>query len=389
MELNEKFEIKSEAIGELYNKMQRKEIIYDPYYQRKFVWEPKHQVEFIKTILLGLPCPEIFLADGSIDLDTHVRYTHVIDGQQRLRTIERFLKNKFKVEDKFYKDLDNETKTRISTYAIGVVKLKYNPDQQSDEIAEIFRRLNIGTYELTETEKTISKFSDNEFVLLARLISNDITFGQKNNINETDPKKQDNSEEISEEQKEIINNMRENPFITDEFKDWACAQDFFNFADFFLSREIYSSNEIRRNNNSKDAIDMIGILVNNAFHGRVLSDEEIDRLTSDVSKNKNLILAKFHKAMDIFSKLQIPEVNGYKKRKYLYIRSNAFSLFTALLLNYKLLFNISIEKLNANLATFCENLPEEFINAARNSNMDKKQREIRNRHLDSIIKESL
>ncbi|EOB3455089.1 DUF262 domain-containing protein [Enterococcus hirae] len=389
MELNDKFEIKSEAIGDLFNKMERQELIYDPYYQRKFVWEPKHQIEFIRTILLGLPCPEIFLADGNIDLETHVRYTHVIDGQQRLRTIKSFLKNEFKVDDKFYKDLDKETKARISMYDIGVVKLKYNPDQQADEIAEIFRRLNIGTYELTETEKTISKFSDNEFVLLARLISNDITFGQKNNTSENALEKQDNSEGISEEQEEIIKNMRENPFITDEFKDWACQQDFFNFANFFLSREIYSSNEIRRNNNSKDAIDMIGILVNNAFHGRVLDDDEIDRLTNDVSKNKNIILTKFHKAMEIFNKIQIPEINGFKKRKYLYIRSNAFSLFTALLLNYELLFNISIEKLNANLATFCENLPDEFINAARNSNMDKKQREIRNSYLDSIIKESL
>ncbi|HCI4152986.1 TPA: DUF262 domain-containing protein, partial [Listeria monocytogenes] len=365
MELNEKFEIKSEPIGELFNKMQRKEIIYDPYYQRKFVWEEKHQIEFIKTILMGLPCPEIFLADGSIDLETHVRYTHVIDGQQRLRTIERFLKNEFPVNGSFYKELDDNDKTGISMYDIGVVKLKYNPDQQSSEIAEIFRRLNIGTYELTETEKTISKFSDNEFVLLARLISNDITFGSLDS----------DVEEIPIEQLEIISNMKENPFISDSFKEWAINHDFLELSEFFLSRDIYSSNEIRRNNNSKDAIDMIGILINDAFHGRILKDEEINRLTNEVAHNKNVILRKFQRAIKFFIKIDIPEIDGYKKRKYLYIRSNAFSLFVALLLNYDILPDISIEKLNSQLYDFCNKLPEEFISAARNSNMDKKQRE--------------
>lgn len=381
MELNEKFEIKSESLGELFNKMQRKEIIYDPYYQRKFVWEEKHQVEFIKTILMGLPCPEIFLADGSIDLDSHVRYTHVIDGQQRLRTIERFLKNEFSVDGNLYKNLDTNAKTRISMYDIGVVKLKYNPEQDTSEIAEIFRRLNIGTYELTETEKTISKFSDNEFVLLARLISNDISFGEIADDEDED--------ELPEEQLEIIKNMKENPFISDDFKEWAMKQIFSNLSNFFLSREIYSSNEIRRNNNSKDAIDMIGILVNEGFHGRVLKDEEIDRLTEGVKVNKDIILRKFQRSMRIFDQLIIPEIEGYKKRKYLCIRSNAFSLFTALLLNFDILPDISIEKLNKQLEDFCNELPEEFVTAARNSNMDKKQREIRHKHLDWMIKNSL
>lgn len=375
MELNQKFDIKSESLGDLYRKMSRKELIYDPFYQRKFVWEEKHQIEYIKTILLGLPCPEIFLAEGNLDLETHTIYTHVIDGQQRLRTIEMFFDNKLQVDGKYYKELEDPVKISLNQYHIGVVKLKYNPEQEYEEIAEIFRRLNFGNYELTETEKTISKFSDNELVLLARFISNDLLTREM--------------DDEDDEQSEMIKNIKSNPFLSESFKRWVFDKDFTDLKTFFLSREIYSNNEIKRNNNSKDAIDMIGILVNGKFHSRVLSDEEIIRLTPKVTKEKEVITNKFLLAINIFNKIIVPEIEGFKKRKYLYIRSNAFSLFVTLLLNYDLLPDIDIEKFNKNLMDFCENLPEDFIIAARNSNMDKKQREIRHNYLEQILKNSL
>jgi len=387
MELNEKFEIKPERLGDLYRKMADKELIYDPYYQRKFVWEEKHQQEFIRTILMGLPCPEIFVADGDVDLDTHVRYMHVIDGQQRLRTIEKYFSNKLEIDGCSYKDLTKEDKVKISDYKIGTVKLKYNPTQQSDEIIEIFERLNIGTYELTETEKTISKFSDNEFVLLARLISNDVFLKSSEIISKSDKNEEDDY--INEEKKEIIGNLRRNPFVSEDFKDWVEKNDFSIFESFFLSREIYSAQELRRNNNTKDSIDMIAIVLQNQFHGRVLKDDTIERITSRVVENKHMIYRKFKKAMNVFDQIVIPEISGYKKRKYLYMRSNAFSLFVALLLNYDILSDIDINQLNNNIKDFCSNIPAEFVNAARNSNMDKKQREVRNNYLSDIIKKAL
>lgn len=54
MDLNEKFEIKSESLGELFVKMKNNTLICDPYYQRNFVWDEEHQKEFIKTILNGI-----------------------------------------------------------------------------------------------------------------------------------------------------------------------------------------------------------------------------------------------------------------------------------------------------------------------------------------------
>ncbi|MEB8944923.1 DUF262 domain-containing protein [Bacillus cereus] len=383
MDLNEKFEIKSESLGELFVKMQNQTLVYDPYYQRNFVWDTEHQKEFIRTILLGLPCPMIFVAEGDIDLETHVKYLHIIDGQQRMRTVEKFLSNKLDVDNKYYKDLDPEEKLKFSKYQIGTVRLKYNPEQDINEISKIFQRLNIGNYELTSTEKTLSKFSDNEFVFLARLISNDKVL-----INE-------NFDDTNEEtdQDEIANenavHFRENPFITDDFKDWAGKKDFTMFEAFFLNEDIYSIQQIKRNVNTKDVIDLIGILINGNIHGRVLEDEDIEKLTPKVLSHKNSVYIKFIKAIEVFNNITIPEVTGFRKKKYFYLRSNAFSLLLGFLLNYEFLDHIDIDKFNKKLEIFCNDLPDEYIAAAKNSIMDKKQRVLRNKYIDAIIKDCI
>lgn len=387
MDLNEKFEIKSESLGELFVKMKNKTLIYDPYYQRNFVWDTEHQKEFIRTILLGLPCPMIFVAEGDIDLDTHVKYLHIIDGQQRMRTVEKFLNNNLEVDSKVYKGLDQEEKLNFSKYQIGTVRLKYNPEQDINEIKRIFQRLNIGNYELTSTEKTLSKFSDNEFVFLARLISNDkvLTTSIVNN-EEADEFCIDEDIEENDFINESTVNFRENPFITKDFKEWAEKKDFEKFKSFFLNEEIYTIQQIKRNINTKDVIDLIGILMNKEFHGRVLEDEEIELLTTKVLSQKNILYIKFDKAIKIFNNITIPEVSGFRKRKYFYLRSNAFSLLLALLLNYEYLDLIDINKLNKELEIFCTSIPEDYIAAAKNSTMDKKQRTIRHEYIDSIIR---
>ncbi|OBZ10925.1 DUF262 domain-containing protein [Bacillus sp. FJAT-26390] len=386
MDLNEKFEIKSESLGELFVKMNNKTLIYDPYYQRNFVWDTEHQKEFIRTILLGLPCPMIFVAEGDIDLDTHVKYLHIIDGQQRMRTVEKFLNNDLEVDGKQYKGLEQDEKLNFSKYQIGTVRLKYNPEQDIAEITKIFQRLNIGNYELTSTEKTLSKFSDNEFVFLARLISNDkVLTSSAQNGEEADDEISDDTDE-NEVVVESLVNFRENPFITKEFKDWAEKKDFSKFKSFFLNEEIYSIQQIKRNINTKDVIDLIGIVMNKEFHGRVLDDEEIEGLTSDVLNQKSVIFIKFDKAIEIFNKITIPEVPGFRKKKYFLLRSNAFTLLLALLLNYEYLDHIDIGKLNTELEQFCVSLPGDYVAAAKNSNMDKKQRAIRHEYVELMIK---
>ncbi|NFC76909.1 DUF262 domain-containing protein [Clostridium botulinum] len=371
VELNSKFKIDSKEIGDLYRLIINKELIYDPFYQRNFVWSAVHQKEFIKTIIGGYPCPEIFIAEGELDLETHIKYIHVIDGQQRLRTIAAYFANALEVDGKRFKDLPEDEQRRIHSYEIGVVTLKLNPKQDIEEIQEIFRRLNINAYSLTETEKTISRLSDNEFMLMARLYTGDITF------------------DLDNESDSPAEKFRHNPFIKDSFKNWASKMNFENIKRFFLNRDIYSEKEIKENTNTKDCMDMIQIILKNKFHSRILTEDEILEATEDVVKMKGKLYRIFNDSIKLFFLIDFPEVTGYKKKKYLLNRGNAFSLLLALALNYDYFDEINIEKLQEEINKFCSEIPKEFEFAARNSVMEKKQRELRNKYMQNILRKCI
>ena len=52
------------------NMMKEGSLILKPTFQRKLVWNDNHKENFIDTILNGLPFPEIYFADGELDLET-------------------------------------------------------------------------------------------------------------------------------------------------------------------------------------------------------------------------------------------------------------------------------------------------------------------------------
>lgn len=63
-----------------------------PDYQREFVWDIKMQSEFIESLFLWMPIQAIFVSTNEEGL------LEIIDGSQRIRTINAFVKNEFKIE---------------------------------------------------------------------------------------------------------------------------------------------------------------------------------------------------------------------------------------------------------------------------------------------------
>ncbi|MDP1695922.1 MAG: DUF262 domain-containing protein, partial [archaeon] len=72
------------TLSVLYEKLRNSEII-TPDFQRKYVWKIKQASKLVESFLLGLPVPGIFLA-----IDKPTGNLLVVDGQQRLKTIQAF-----------------------------------------------------------------------------------------------------------------------------------------------------------------------------------------------------------------------------------------------------------------------------------------------------------
>src|SRR6185312_4771584 len=66
-----------------------------PKFQRRFVWSQRHASRFIESLLMGLPVPGIFLYK-----EANNRHM-VVDGQQRLRTLQYFHSGLFHNERAF------------------------------------------------------------------------------------------------------------------------------------------------------------------------------------------------------------------------------------------------------------------------------------------------
>ena len=128
--------------------------IYVPSFQRGYVWNINRASRFIESLLLGLPIPGIVL---SIEGGTAKHL--VIDGQQRLKTLQYFYGGIFKplqaafhlrnVHHKFngkgYKDLEDEDRRRLDDAILHATIIRQEqPESDDSSIYHIFERLNTG-----------------------------------------------------------------------------------------------------------------------------------------------------------------------------------------------------------------------------------------------------
>lgn len=135
--------------------------IFIPKFQRAYVWGLKEASRFIESLLLGLPVPGIFVAKES---DTGRLL--VIDGHQRLKTLEFFYDNDFnskgpfeldEVNDEFLKStyftLKDQHRRRLDDSIIHLTIVRQDqPSDDNSSIYQIFERLNSGGKRLEPQE---------------------------------------------------------------------------------------------------------------------------------------------------------------------------------------------------------------------------------------------
>lgn len=143
-------------------------INYSPEFQRNYVWSDKQKVYLMDSILNCFAIPKIFVRQ-ILDSGQTANTYEIIDGQQRLTTILKYIKNEFPLlkkkhpkpeffdpqfEGKYFKDLSIDDKRQILnfTLSIDLVEGTYK------EITEMFLRLNLSNTSLNKQEILNSQY---------------------------------------------------------------------------------------------------------------------------------------------------------------------------------------------------------------------------------------
>lgn len=129
----------------LANKMDNGEFVV-PGYQRAYTWEPDRKSRFVESLIMGLPIPFLFfweMPDGRLE---------IVDGSQRLRTIQEFLKTDLRLGDlegltllsgfKF-SELPEGRRRKIQNRSIRGIVLNEHADEQAR--FDLFDRINTGS----------------------------------------------------------------------------------------------------------------------------------------------------------------------------------------------------------------------------------------------------
>jgi hypothetical protein len=124
-----------------------------PNFQRQYVWDDKLASKLIESVLLNVPIPPCYLSENEDnELD-------VIDGQQRIYSLYRYLNNEFglraleaipELNTKRFYELTSKEQRKIKTHTLRCVVIT---NESHPEIKfDVFERLNTNTSPLNAQE---------------------------------------------------------------------------------------------------------------------------------------------------------------------------------------------------------------------------------------------
>ncbi|MDR6183266.1 DUF262 domain-containing protein [Asaia bogorensis] len=149
------------------SQLNRSNIDLDPSFQRRSAWTDKKQSLFIESLILGLPIPQLILAEAPGRRGSFI----VIDGKQRLLAIRRFgtlekqsefsplklrgLNELKRLNNKNYADLQSDLALAddLSAFDNASIRTIVIRNWQNEEyLYEVFLRINTGSVQLSPQE---------------------------------------------------------------------------------------------------------------------------------------------------------------------------------------------------------------------------------------------
>ncbi|WP_159589235.1 DUF262 domain-containing protein [Chelativorans xinjiangense] len=173
-------------------KRMKGEAFFIPKFQRNFVWSQRHASRFIESLLMGLPVPGIFLYKEA-ETGRHL----VVDGQQRLRTLQYFysgvfLEKAFRLvgvrkewEGKSYQELETNEQLKLDDSIVHATVFQQDqPKNSLKSLYFVFERINSGGIRLSPQEIR-NCISESAVLDVVRVLNDDVNwraiFGEKRN----------------------------------------------------------------------------------------------------------------------------------------------------------------------------------------------------------------
>ena len=169
----EKYTVKEICDGFEYNELEGKglyglagKLTIQPEYQRNYIYaDGKRDVAVIESVLKGYPLGLIYfnkMEDGKLE---------VLDGQQRITSLGRFVKNKFAVKinglEQNFDGLNKEKQDKILNTELLVYICEGEGDNAEEELKEWFKIINTAGIALNRQEELNSVYSG-PFVTLCK-----------------------------------------------------------------------------------------------------------------------------------------------------------------------------------------------------------------------------
>lgn len=185
------------SIELLAQKMRNGEYIV-PAYQREFTWEESRKWRFIESIVMGLPIPFLFFWE-----DPKTGKLEIVDGSQRLRTLEEFIYDELvlyeleklpELNEFRFSDLLESRQRKIKNRSIRGIVLSEHADEEAR--FDLFDRINTGSKVANPSEVRRGALQG-PFMELVKELSQDPLFMQLAPVSEKQLKEREREELVT------------------------------------------------------------------------------------------------------------------------------------------------------------------------------------------------
>lgn len=153
------------SILEIFQKIKDKKLLLNPEYQRNVIWDKAKKTAFIESLFMGIIIPPVYVVEIPGDNILEENTYEVVDGKQRLSTIDDFIKGTLVLQEKsleYYPDwfagkvfssIRQEHSEMVNEMLSSVLDI-YVITANSPEFTkyDIFSRLNKGAEKLKVNE---------------------------------------------------------------------------------------------------------------------------------------------------------------------------------------------------------------------------------------------